>query len=195
LPKNTPWPADQVERRPVASLIAYARNSRTHSPAQVDQIAASVREWGWTTPVLVAEDNTILAGHGRVLAAQKLGLKEVPVMVARGWSEAQRRAYVIADNQLSLNAGWNEDLLRIELADLQASDFNLSLTGFAPGQLADFIGGKDVEPSAVFDGPAATASRHTEAAEEGVSSATEIDPDAYEMGCKCPRCGFEFDPK
>ena len=87
------WPADKVERRPIDALIPYARNARTHSEEQVAQIAASIREWGWTVPVLVDETGGIIAGHGRVLAARKLGLAEVPVMVAAGWSEAQKRAY------------------------------------------------------------------------------------------------------
>jgi ParB-like chromosome segregation protein Spo0J len=106
------WPADKVERRPLASLIPSARNARTHSDAQVAQIAASIREWGWTMPILVDEAGTIIAGHGRLLAAARLGLDQVPVMVARGWTEAQKRAYLIADNKLGLNAGWNEELLR-----------------------------------------------------------------------------------
>jgi ParB-like chromosome segregation protein Spo0J len=89
------WPADQVERRPLAALIPSARNARTHSDAQVAQIAASIREWGWTMPILVDEAGTIIAGHGRVLAAARLDLDEVPVMVARDWSEAQKRAYLI----------------------------------------------------------------------------------------------------
>ena len=124
------WPADQVERWPVDKLVPYARNSRTHSDTQVAQIAASIKEWGWTTPVLVSEDGTLIAGHGRVMAARKLGLQEVPVMIARGWTEAQRRAYVLADNQLALNAGWDMDLLSIEMQDLNADGFNLSLIGF-----------------------------------------------------------------
>jgi ParB-like chromosome segregation protein Spo0J len=98
-----------------AALIPYARNARTHSPEQVDQIAASIREWGWTVPVLIDEQGGIIAGHGRVLAAQKLAIAEIPVMVAAGWSEAQKRAYVLADNKLALNAGWDNDLLKIEL--------------------------------------------------------------------------------
>ena len=110
----TAWPADKVERWPVAKLIPYARNARTHSDAQVDQIAASIREWGWTVPVLVGEDNTLIAGHGRVLAARKLRIAEVPVMVAVGWSEAQKKAYAIADNKLTLNGGWDEELLGLE---------------------------------------------------------------------------------
>jgi hypothetical protein len=124
------WPADRVERRSVASLTPYARNARTHSDEQVAQIAASIREWGWTVPVLVDERGEIIAGHGRVLAAQRLGLTDVPCMVAAGWSEAQRRAYVLADNKLTLNGGWNDELLRIELQDLDALGFDVELTGF-----------------------------------------------------------------
>src|SRR6202047_346211 len=100
-----------------------------HSAEQIDQIAASIREWGWTVPVLVDEADGIIAGHGRVLAAHKLGIAEIPVMVASGWSEAQRRAYALADNKLTLNAGWDNDLLRIELGDLQSLDFDLGLIG------------------------------------------------------------------
>jgi site-specific DNA-methyltransferase (adenine-specific) len=133
------WPADQVERWPVDKLVPYARNSRTHSDTQVAQIAASIKEWGWTTPVLVSEDGTLIAGHGRVMAARKLGLPEVPVMVARGWTEAQRRAYVLADNQLALNAGWDMDLLSIEMQDLNADGFDLSLIGFDDKTLAALL--------------------------------------------------------
>jgi len=130
------WPADRVERRLISSLVPYARNARTHSDAQVAQIAASIREWGWTMPVLVDEDGGVIAGHGRILAAQKLGLADVPTMVARGWSEAQRRAYVLADNKLALNAGWDDDLLKVELLDLQGVGFDLALTGFDADELA-----------------------------------------------------------
>lgn len=125
-----------MERRAVADLIPYARNARTHSDAQVAQIAASITEWGWTTPVLVDETGGIIAGHGRVLAARKLGLTDVPVMVAAGWSEAQKRAYVLADNQLALNAGWDTDMLKVELADLDGAGFDVGLIGFSPDELA-----------------------------------------------------------
>lgn len=125
-----PWPADKVERRKVADLIPYARNSRTHSEAQIAQIAASIKEWGWTTPVLICEDGGIIAGHGRVMAAQKLGIEEVPCMIAEGWSEAQKRAYVIADNRLPELAGWDQEMLALELGELGELDFDLSLTGF-----------------------------------------------------------------
>jgi DNA modification methylase len=124
------WPVSQAEVRAVASLLPYARNAKTHSPEQVEQIAASIREFGWTQPVLVAEDGTIIAGHGRVLAAQHLGIENVPVLVARGWSDDQRRAYTIADNKLTENGGWDEDLLRIELGDLNAAGFDVGLLGF-----------------------------------------------------------------
>lgn len=134
------WPADAVERRAADSLIPYARNARTHSEEQVAQIAASIREWGFTNPVLVDEDSTIIAGHGRVLAAQKLGLPEVPVMVARGWTEAQRRAYVLADNKLALNAGWDVELLRVEFADLGDLGVDLELTGFSLAEVETFDG-------------------------------------------------------
>ena len=142
-PQNTTaeqsWPADKVERRTVQSLIPYARNARVHSPQQVDQIAASIREFGWTIPVLVDEEGTIIAGHGRVMAAKKLGIQSVPVMVAAGWSEAQRRAYVLADNKLTLNGEWDDEKLKIELADLQDSDFDVSLIGFSDEELAKIL--------------------------------------------------------
>ena len=137
------WPADAVERRPVAALVPFARNARTHSDEQVAQIAASIREWGWTVPVLVDEAGTIIAGHGRVMAAQRLGLTEIPVMVAAGWSEAKRRAYVIADNKLALNAGWDEQLLRLELGELKGLGVDLGLTGFGELELENLLLGTD----------------------------------------------------
>jgi ParB-like chromosome segregation protein Spo0J len=130
------WPADKVERWPVDRLIPYARNARTHSEAQVAQIAASIREWGWTTPILVDPEGMIIAGHGRVLAARKLGLLDVPVMVAGDWTEAQKRAYVLADNKIALNAGWDDALLGLELTDLSGMGVDLSLIGFTEGELA-----------------------------------------------------------
>jgi DNA modification methylase len=129
------WPADKVERRPIGTLLPYARNSRTHSEAQVDQIAASIKEWGWTTPVLVSDAGTIIAGHGRVRAAKKLGLTDVPVMVANGWTKAQIQAYAIADNKLALNAGWDEALLAIEIGELSEIGFDLELIGFTDQEI------------------------------------------------------------
>jgi len=129
------WPADKVERKAVSALVPFARNSRTHSDEQIEQVARSIVEWGFTNPVLIAKDGTIIAGHARVLAARKLGLEEVPVMVARRWSEAQIRAYVIADNKLAENAGWDRKLLASELQEL-AGGFDLSLIGFSEEELA-----------------------------------------------------------
>jgi hypothetical protein len=143
------WPADEVERRKVADLIPYARNSRTHSEAQVAQIAASIREWGWTMPILVDEVGNVIAGHGRIMAAQKLGLKDVPCMTATGWSEGKRRAYVIADNKLALNAGWDDEMLRVEFDDLRDMGFDLELTGFDIGEITGlFLEKKDGETNA-----------------------------------------------
>ena len=131
---------DRIERRPIEALIPYARNSRTHSDEQIEQLMASMREWGWTNPVLVDEDGGIIAGHGRVMAAKRLGLKEVPVIVASGWTEAQKRAYIIADNKLALNAGWDEEALRLEMGDLQELGFDLDLVGFNADELAGLFG-------------------------------------------------------
>jgi ParB-like chromosome segregation protein Spo0J len=128
-------PADKVERWSIDKLVPYARNARTHSDEQISQIAASIKEWGWTTPVLVDEQGSIIAGHGRTLAAQKLKMAEVPVMVAKGWSDAKKRAYVLADNKLALNAGWDNEMLALELAELQGLDFDLDLTGFTPEEI------------------------------------------------------------
>lgn len=133
------WPADKVERRTLSSLIPYARNARTHSDAQVAQIAASIKEWGWTSPVLIDPTGSIIAGHGRVMAARKLGLTEVPVMVAEGWTDAQKKAYVLADNQLALNAGWDAALLSLELKELNAEGFSLDLIGFDDKALAGLL--------------------------------------------------------
>ena len=150
------WPADRVERRKVSSLTPYARNSRTHSDEQIAQIAASIREWGWTIPVLVDADGGIIAGHGRILAAQRLGIEDVPCMVAAGWSEEKKRAYVIADNKLALNAGWDDETLRLELSELDGLGFDLSLTGFGGDELqvllADHTAGLS-DPDAVPDAP------------------------------------------
>ena len=124
---------------PVADLIPYARNSRTHSEAQVAKIAASIKEFGFLNPIITDGQNGIVAGHGRVLAAQKLGLATLPVIEAGHLNEAQKRAYIIADNRLALDAGWDNDLLKIELQDLQADGFDLALTGFEIGEIEGFL--------------------------------------------------------
>ena len=130
----------------VNDLIPYIRNARTHSESQIAQIAASIKEFGFLSPILIAEDNTILAGHGRLAAAQKLGLKQVPCVKENHLTETQRRAYIIADNRLSLNAGWDDEMLAIELSELQGVDFDLDLLGFDESELASiFEDGKEVE--------------------------------------------------
>jgi len=125
-----------VSYRPLSALIPYARNARTHDDAHVSQIAASIRAYGWTNPILVDGDSGIIAGHGRVLAARKLGMATVPVIELAGMSDAEKRAYILADNKIALNAGWATELLSLELGDLDALGFDLSLTGFGDEELA-----------------------------------------------------------
>lgn len=128
-------PADQIAHRHIDDLIPYARNSRVHSEQQISQIAASIKEWGWTIPVLIDENNGIIAGHGRILAARKLGIETVPVITAEGWSESKKRAYVIADNKLALNADWDNELLANEIADLKLENYDTDLLGFSNDEL------------------------------------------------------------
>jgi len=120
----------QIEQVSIEALIPYARNSRTHSDAQVAQIAASIREFGFTNPVLIDADGGIIAGHGRTMAARKLGLDEVPCIRLTNLTDAQKKAYIIADNKLALNAGWDDDLLKVELEDLADLNFDLTLLGW-----------------------------------------------------------------
>lgn len=169
--KAPAWPADKVERRPLVSLTPYARNARLHTAEQVAQIAASMREWGWTSPVLVDEDGVIIAGHGRVLAAAELGFDEAPVMVAAGWSDEQKRAYSIADNKLALLAEWDADFLKDELRAIAASGFDFTTTGFT-----------------------------TDEFEEMFASATAPDQfpqygETIETAHQCPKCGFKWSGK
>lgn len=162
----------QLEWRDIDQIIPYARNSRTHSDEQVAQIAASIKEFGWTNPLLIDDDNGIIAGHGRLAAARKLGHTKVPVIELSGLTETQKRAYVIADNKLALNAGWDEELLKLELHALDESEFNLALTGFVGDDLTEAMFGKN------FD-------------QESPDEFKEVDEADLEK--KCPRCGFEFD--
>ena len=129
----------QVEQLKVGDLIPYVNNSRTHSDEQVMQVASSIKEFGFTNPILIDDDSGIIAGHGRLMAAKKLGLDEVPCIRLGHLSEAQRKAYVIADNKLALNSGWDNDLLKIELMQLDSIDFDLNLTGFDLSELANIF--------------------------------------------------------
>ena len=137
-----------IENVPIGKLKAYDSNARTHSPEQVAQIAASMVEFGFTNPVLIDKQGTIVAGHGRVEAARSLGLEEVPCIRLEHLTEDQVRAYCLADNKLALNAGWNMDTLAAELKGLEAVGFDMSLTGFSPEELAEIMGDtvEDTDP-------------------------------------------------
>ena len=159
----------------VKDLIPYARNSRTHSEEQVTQIASSIREFGFTNPIIVDQQNNIIAGHGRILAANKLKIKEVPCVVVTGWTEAQKKAYIIADNKLALNAGWDEKMLSLEFDELQDMGFDLSLTGFSVSELSGLF----FEP----DFGAGT--------EADQGKLDELSPKMV----RCPHCGEDFDSR
>jgi ParB-like chromosome segregation protein Spo0J len=132
--------AARIETLPIDALVPYARNARTHSPQQVAQIAASIREFGFTNPVLIDADGGIVAGHGRVMAAKSLGVVSIPCLRVDWLTEAQRRAYVLADNHLALQAGWDDELLAGELRALQADGFDLALAGFSDDEILNRIG-------------------------------------------------------
>lgn len=123
----------------IGNLIKYAKNSRTHSPKQVEQIAKSITEFGFTNPIIVDDKNMVIAGHGRILAAEKLGIEDLPCVIVTGWSEAQKKAYVIADNKLALNAGWDEEMLSQELKELNADGYDIDLTGFSSSEVSGYI--------------------------------------------------------
>jgi hypothetical protein len=170
-----------IESRPLDRLIPYVRNARTHSPEQVAQIAGSIAEFGFVNPILIGSDDVIVAGHGRVLAAQRLGLAEVPVIVLAHLSEAQRRALVIADNRIAENAGWDEAMLRAELAALQDDAFDLDLLGFAADELGRLLDDMDAETGADGEGgsgdaaPADSGERSTLADRFGIPPFSVLD--------------------
>ena len=137
------WFSSEIERWPIAKLVPYARNARTHSEEQVAQIAASIVEFGFANPILAGSDGVIVAGHGRLAAAQKLGLESVPVVVLDHLTPTQRRALIIADNRIAENAGWDDAMLRIELQSLQEDGFNLDITGFDTDALAEIMAGEE----------------------------------------------------
>jgi DNA modification methylase len=148
---STSWLADKIEQWPTGKLLPYVRNARTHTDAQVAQIAASIAEFGFTNPILAGGDGVIVAGHGRLAAAQKLGIPTVPVVVLDHLTPTQRRALVIADNRIAENAGWDEAMLQVELAALQDDNFDLSLTGFDADALADLLAGEETSTEGQTD--------------------------------------------
>ena len=165
----------KIENIPTDKLIPYARNSRTHSETQVAQIAGSIREFGFTNPVLIDAKNGIIAGHGRVMAAQKLGLKDVPCIRLDHLTETQRKAYIIADNKLALNSGWDEEMLGLELADLREMDFDLGLIGFDADEIEKALNPQ--EPK-------------SESPDEFPEVDENIDTDH-----QCPKCGYQWSGK
>lgn len=145
----------EITYRKVGELVPYINNARTHSDEQVAQICASIREYGWTNPVLIDENGMIIAGHGRVMAAQRMKMDEVPCIVLSGLTEAQKKAYVIADNKMALNAGWDDEKLKLELENLKELDFDLELTGFDSDELDQLLSLDDIEelPEDIDDVP------------------------------------------
>lgn len=164
---------DQLEQIATAELIPYARNARTHSPAQVAGIAGSIREFGFNNPVLIDKDNGIIAGHGRVLAAQQLGLDTVPCLRLGHLTKTQRKAYILADNRLAELAGWDTEMLALEIADLRLDDVDLELLGFDDDALVDLLG--------------------------QVATDTDTSPDEFkemdediDTDHECPKCGYRW---
>ena len=169
-----------IEHLATSSLIPYARNAKKHDASQVAKIAGSIREFGFNNPVLIDKDNGIIAGHGRVLAAQSLSLETVPCIRLGHLTDTQRRAYILADNRLAeIGGGWDEEMLKLELADLREFDTDFDLMGFDASLIEEKL--NPSEPSIQSLTPE--------------SSAKEIDVDSFDMDHRCPRCGFEFDTK
>lgn len=147
-PPKKAWPAQEIKLIPISQLVLNEHNAHVHTLEQIEQISRSMDEFGWTIPVLVDEKNVILGGHGRVRAARLKGWTEAPIVTARGWSEEQKRAYLIADNKIAENASWDRKRLQLELRGLIAADFNVALVGFSDEELGKLM----VEPTAATVG-------------------------------------------
>lgn len=168
----------EFQWKSTADLIPYARNARKHSEQQVTQIASSIREFGFLAPVIIDKDNTIIAGHGRILAAQKLGLDKIPCVQASHLTDAQRRAYTIADNKIALNSEWDEEMLKVEIEDLKLEDFDLNLTGFKLEEIEDF----DITDSKEKESPGDEENGYTKKIEAPIySPKLESKPDVKEL--------------
>ena len=183
---SEPWLSTHIERWPTEKLVPYARNARTHSEEQVAQIAASIVEFGFTNPILAGSDGVIVAGHGRLAAAQKLGLDTVPVVVLDHLTPTQRRALIIADNRIAENAGWDDAMLRIELQSLQEDGFNLDITGFDVDALAEIMAGEETTVDGNTD---------DDAVPEVLATPISRPGDVWEMGKHRLVCGDATDPK
>jgi DNA modification methylase len=182
---SEPWLSTHIERWPTAKLVPYARNARTHSDEQVAQIAASIVEFGFTNPILAGSDGVIVAGHGRLAAAQKLGLDTVPVVVLDHLTPTQRRALIIADNRIAENAGWDDAMLRIELQSLQEDGFNLDITGFDADALTEIMAGEETTVDGQTDDDAVPEVSATPISRPG---------DVWELGNHRLVCGDATDP-
>lgn len=167
----------QHETWPIDKLVEYARNPRKNDHA-VDRVAAAIREFGFRVPVVAKSDGTVVDGHLRLKAAKKLGLTEVPVVLADDMTDLQIKAFRLSVNKMAELAEWDDELLAIELHELNAADFDMALLGFGAGELSAAMGLDSLPDQS-----------------EPESSSKEIDPDDYKMGCVCPKCGFEFDNK
>ena len=183
---SEPWISTHIECWPTDKLVPYARNARTHSEEQVAQIAASIVEFGFTNPILAGSDGVIVAGHGRLAAAQKLGLDTVPVVVLDHLTPTQRRALIIADNRIAENAGWDDAMLRIELQSLQEDGFNLDITGFDVDALAEIMAGEETTVDGNTD---------DDAVPEVLATPISRPGDVWEMGKHRLVCGDATDPK
>lgn len=183
-------PASKVESRPIESLIPYAQNPRMHPDSQIEQLANSIRQWGWTVPILIDDGSNVIAGHGRLEAAKRLGMEAVPCVVASGWTEDQRRAYVIADNKLSENSAWDDGAFFNELKILSDSNFDLTLMGIEGFEPIQFM--PDLDP----------AMSYADVTSEDIDSArTQADTNMKDAQTRqagegievvCPNCAHEF---
>lgn len=171
----------KYEMRNVDELIPYARNARTHSPEQVTKLASSIKEFGFINPVIISDDGGILAGHGRVMAAKKLGIEKVPCVIESHLTEAQKRAYILADNRLAIDAGWDEDMLRLEIQELSSLDYDLSLTGFSEVQLSFYS--SENENADTIDGFDFN---------KLIENSNNEDSSSKKKTAICPECGHEF---
>lgn len=168
----------KIEEKSVKELIPYANNARTHSDEQITRLCSSIREYGFTTPIIIDEENNVLAGHGRLEAVKRLGWEKVPCAVLEGLTKAQKKAYIIADNKLALDADWDFNMLRLELENLKELDFDLGLTGFDEFEIDGLLQDEKIEDNTVDD--------VTENAKE------ELGESKAKMHV-CPNCGCEFE--
>lgn len=187
-------PALNVQLASVADLVPYAGNARLHSPEQIDRISESIKNFGFTVPVLVAEDGTIIAGHGRVMAAKKLGLDEIPIIVAKGWTEEQQRAYGIADNRLAETSEWDMAALQAELAAISsAGEYDLNSLGFSPEDIEQIAAGAFAPELLPETSVSQVTDADVEKAQEKLDDLGASKSEQKLLSVMCPHCATEFD--